>query len=879
MSNIKTSDVRQSFIDYFIKNDHKQVISSPVIPFGDPTLLFANAGMNQFKDIFTGQKKPEFPRAVSVQKCMRAGGKHNDLENVGRTGRHHTFFEMLGNFSFGNYFKEEAIKYCWDYITNVLQLPKDRLYASVFQDDDEAFSLWGKIAPELKNGRILRFDEKENYWSMGDTGPNGPCSEVHFDRGEKFGTGPNDVVNGETERFVEIWNLVFMQFNTKPDGTTVPLPKPSVDTGAGLERLTSTLQGVDSNYEIDIFKEIIGHLEEISRVKYHTDERGVSHRVVADHVRALSVCLADGGGLSNEKQGYVLRRILRRAARHGRKLGIEEPFIWKLVPYVGLTIGGFYPEIKDKIHHIENVIKGEEESFGRTLDNGIAHFDNVVKKLIEMGNKIIPGDEAFMLYDTFGFPVDLTNVMAEEAGFTIDMVGFEKAMNRQKDQSRASGQFGANDNPLVQIVSEILGSVPSELIKTEFVRGTFSFESEIIEMFELNDGKNEMLAIIPVQTPFYVESGGQVGDIGMIDCDLFRVDVDTLIKYNDAIVHIGRIVKRNYKDIEEIENLKVKLQVDPNRRMNIMRNHTATHLLHSALRNVLGEHVNQSGSYVGPEKLRFDYSHFQPMTDDEIDKVERMVNGAILKSVEVGTIEDDLENAKKSGAMAIFGEKYGSKVRVVSVGVLSKELCGGTHVANSSQIGPFMITSESALASGVRRIEAVTGFGAVEMMLGQKKGYSRLEQLTGKKTTEVAPAVEETYEKLLELQKENKKLKSERFSSGSTTVGQEIKIKDITFKYHDFGVVEQEEMGGWVDNGKGAGGKLISAGVGLIDGKKTVMVSASSSVDIHIGKLSGDVLKEFGGRGGGKLNFARGSVPNEVDPQKVFDAFIDKLKD
>ena len=868
----RTSDIRQSFIDFFRGKDHRQYSSSPVIPFADPTLMFTNAGMNQFKDIFTGQKKAEFPRAVTVQKCMRAGGKHNDLENVGRTGRHHTFFEMLGNFSFGDYFKEEAINFAWEWVTKHLGLPKSRLYATVYKDDDEAYRLWEKIAPELKNGRILRFDEKENYWSMGETGPNGPSSELSFDRGEKYGIGPEHRVNGESDRFVEIWNLVFMQYNTRPDGTTEPLPKPSVDTGAGLERIACVMQDVPSNYETDGIKSIIEHLCDITGKKYHFDERGVSHRVIADHIRALTFCIADGGGLSNEKQGYVLRRILRRASRHGRLLDMREPFIYRLVPTLVELMGTVYPEIKNGQDHIQNVIRSEEETFGRTLDTGLELFENVAGRIKRSGRTVIPGEEVFKLYDTFGFPVDLTAVMAEERGLSLDMDGFEKLMNRQKEQSRTSMRISDEQQKFQAIIADIARQLPPESLKTEFVRDLYELETGINEMFEMDHDGQTLLAVIPQKTPFYVEAGGQISDQGTIACEQFKISADILIKQEEAIVHIGRFIEKNYNDIEEIGDPVLKLSLNDRRRLDIMRNHTATHLLHAALRNVLGEHVHQSGSYVGPDKLRFDFSHFGPMSPDEIFAVERIVNEKILKAEPVATREDDLENAKKSGAMAIFGEKYESRVRVVSVADFSQELCGGTHVENTARIGPFLIETESGIASGVRRIEALTGRAAIAKMLVDKRSIDDIGRLINRPSHELTEGIRDLQQRLLEIQKENKKLKADRFAGGTQTVGKEKNLGDLTVRFHDFGQVEPEEMAGWIDAGKDAPKPLISIAVGTINGKKTYMSSSSGQVKmIHIGHLTREILNSLGGRGGGKPNFAQGSVPRDTEAVRIFE--------
>jgi alanyl-tRNA synthetase len=879
MQKLKTSEIRKSFVDYFKSRDHKEYDSSPVIPFDDPTLLFINAGMNQFKDIFTGRKKAEYPRVVTVQKCMRAGGKHNDLENVGRTDRHHTFFEMLGNFSFGDYFKEEAIYYGWEWVTKILQLPVDRLYATVFIEDEEAFRIWEKVAPELRNGHILRFDEKDNYWSMGEVGPNGPCSEIHFDRGEKFGVGPAHTVNGESERFVEIWNLVFMQYNARPDGTSEPLPKPSVDTGAGLERITCVMMEGDSDYEIDVFAGLIDHISGITGRRYHTDQRGVSHRVIADHIRALSFCIADGGGLSNEKQGYVLRRILRRAARHGRLLNMHEPFMFRLVPTLISLMGDVYPELGQKQTHIENVIQSEEENFGRTLDTGLELFDSVARKLKASGNRTVPGEDVFKLYDTYGFPVDLTRVMAEEQDMVLDMDGFERMMKRQQEQSRGATLFGDSGAGQWQlVVDEALKQLPAEKLKTEFVRDRFEVKSGVVEMFELSGDSDKMLAVVPERSPFYVEAGGQAGDHGYIIGDLFKIQIDHLVKYKDAIVHIGRFIEKKYTDIEELGKVEVILRLDEHYRLDVMRNHTATHLLHAALREVLGTHVHQSGSYVGADKLRFDFSHFRAMTPDEISQVEKLVNDKILEGSPVSTVEDDLDDARKSGAMAIFGEKYESRVRVVSVGDFSRELCGGTHVENVMRIGPFLITVETGIASGVRRVEAVTGRAAMQLILAQKESFAAIARLVNRPAEEVSDAVAEVYGKYVELQKENKRLRAERYAGGGTAVGTETRAGETVLRYHDFGQADWEEMAGWVDSGKGAGYPLVTMAIGLINGKRTFMMSASGSVKRHMGDLARVILEEFGGKGGGKPNFAQGSIPPEVNSTDVFQRVAGKLK-
>lgn len=835
--------------------------------------------MNQFKDIFTGKKKAEYKRAVTVQKCMRAGGKHNDLENVGRTGRHHTFFEMLGNFSFGDYFKEEAITYGWDWVTRILKLPADRLYATVYEDDDEAFRLWEKIAPELRNGRILRFGKKDNYWSMGDIGPNGPCSEIHFDRGREYSCGkPTCTVNCDCERYVEIWNLVFMQFNTKPDGTIETLPKPSVDTGAGLERITTIMQNVPSNYETDIFWDILVHISQLSGKNYSPCEQGVSHRVIADHLRALTFCIADGAGLSNEGRGYVLRRILRRAARHGRLLDLHEPFIYKLVPTLVNMMGKIYPEIKKRQAHIENVIRAEEESFGRTLDNGLELFEDIARKVSASGDNIIPGEEIFKLYDTYGFPADLTQVMAEEKGLKLDLAGFEKAMERQQEKSRSASDFSTdmarNVTVHVDSIKTDLGglSKPTDFARQKFVVNT------IVQ--HISYQPHPEVGIVVQESPFYVEAGGQISDTGTIKSGNVTIKVHALANYQGSIIHIGRVVSGSKEELISLIGKEVTVSIDAPRRWDIMRNHTATHLLHAALRKVLGEHVHQSGSYVGPDKLRFDFSHFKPMTPDEIAQVEKMVNEKILEGKEVHTDADvEIETAKKSGAMAIFGEKYGSKVRVVSVDDFSKELCGGTHVENVSQIGPFIITLETGIAAGIRRIEAITGRAALEKIQAQKAIVTELSRMLNRPEEEIKKAVEELQKRLSELQKENKKLKNEKFAGGTVTVGQEVKLGALTFRFHNFGDVETEEMAGWVDSGKSANSPVVTAAIGNINGKATLMASSSAHAELDIGKFSKEILSQFGGRGGGKENFAQGTVPADIDPDQLFKEFENKLKE
>ncbi len=841
--------------------------SSPVIPFDDPTLLFTNAGMNQFKEVFTGKRKVDYKRATSVQKCIRAGGKHNDLDNVGFTARHHTFFEMPGNFSFGDYFKEEAIAFAWEWVTKEIKLPKDRLYVSVYQEDDEAFLAWGKIAPELKNGRILRFGKKDNYWSMGDIGPCGPCSEIHFDRGEKYGSGPNDKINGETERFVEFWNLVFMQYDQLPGGELTKLPKPSVDTGAGLERLASIVQNVDSNYQIDLFKNLIGVISDIAQSNY--EKNPSSHHVIADHLRALTFAIADGAGISNEGQGYVLRRILRRAARHSRNLGMYEPFIYKLVPALVSEMGGVYPEIKEKEKHIENVIRAEEESFGRTLETGLAHIEKLVKKLQLSKKKIIPGEEVFRLYDTYGFPYDLTEIIAAENNIGLDKEGFDQAMQKQQEQSKAGSKYVAVE---FQMPIEWQGS-------TEFIRDNLAIKTVLRKAQEVPNvtASKSLLAVVLNKTPFYVESGGQISDTGRIVGTDFEIEVTDVKCQAGTYIHIGALKKGRADDviIAAIQLSTIEAIVDSGRRWDIMRNHTATHLAHAALRKVLGAHVKQSGSYVGPDRLRFDFSHHQPLTPDETEQVEKIVNEEIIKGTPVSTDLMPVEEAKKTGAMALFGEKYGDTVRVVSVDKFSKELCGGTHVHNTGQIGPFIITLETGVASGVRRLEAITGNEAIISILHNKKLVHEVGAIIGKQKEEIVKGVEQLRESNALLQKQLKKAKTEAFTGGAKQIGAEIEIGGIHLITHNFGETDRDIMSGWIDKQKESNQPLIALGLGSVNGKINYMASASGSLaktcDFDINKFSKELLPLFGGSGGGKSNFAQGSVSDETDAEKFFD--------
>ncbi len=837
--------------------------------------------MNQFKDVFTGQRRVEYKRAASVQKCIRAGGKHNDLDNVGFTARHHTFFEMLGNFSFGDYFKEQAIYYAWEWLTKVLALPTDRLYATVYEEDDEAFTLWEKVASPLKKkGSILRFGKKDNYWAMGDTGPCGPCSEIHFDRGEKFGTGPNDVINGDTDRFVEIWNLVFMQYDQQPDGKVIDLPKPSIDTGAGLERLAAVVQGVDCSYEtdifkIDIFKSIIEAISDITKSNYK--DNPASHNIIADHVRALTFAIADGAGISNEGQGYVLRRILRRAAFHGRLLGMEEPFIFKLVELVVDEMGQTYSEIRERETHIQNAIRAEEETFARTLDNGLRMFRETAEELLASGQTIVPGRDVFELQDTYGFPYDLTDIIAREYNLTLDSLGYEEALREQQERSRQSSAFkGTHIDRSFTLHDETEES--TDATKYYPWRKPYSVATFVQDFYipPMPAGGEIEIQVILAASPFYVEAGGQIADVG----EIVAVDGSFSLRVIGSFLSKDRIVIRTIGDTVAIANIKkgveVTAKVDNAIRWDTMRNHTATHLTHAALRKVLGEHIRQSGSYVGPDRLRFDFSHHQPMTPEEIQAVEEIVNEQILKGSNVDKKEMPVEEAMSSGAMALFGEKYGDTVRVVSVGDFSKELCGGTHVDNVNQIGPFFITLETGIASGVRRLEAITGREAIKYMLSAKQFQQQVSSIVGRTEADAVEGVRQLQETNLALQKEIKKVKAEMFAGARQTIGEESAVGPVSVITHDFGETDRDVMAGWIDAQKARNEAVVAFGLGMVNGKVTYMASASHSavtqLHINVGKLSKQMLPQFGGRGGGKSSFAQGSVAQGTKPQELFDA-------
>ncbi len=849
---MKAAEIRESFLAYFESKAHKRLPSSSLIPLDDPTLLFTNAGMNQFKDVFLGQRKVDYKRATTSQKCIRAGGKHNDLENVGETARHHTFFEMLGNFSFGDYFKEDAIAFAWEFIRKYLDIPAERLWATVYNNDDEAFALWAKIAPELKNGRILRFGEKDNFWSMGETGPCGPCSEIHVDRGEHYGKDAQ--VNDDGDRFMEIWNLVFMQYDRDASGKLTPLPKPSVDTGGGLERMAMVMQKVDSNYDTDLFAPLLSAISDLSGKEYQRDKRGLSHRVIADHIRALTFAIADGGIPSNEGRGYVLRRILRRAARHGRLLGMHEPFIYKLASVLVDTMGRQFPEIKAQAEHVALVIKSEEESFGETLDRGCEIFDKIVTKTKDRGNSMIHGNDVFLLYDTFGFPVDLTEVMARERGLTLHMPTFEAKLNEQRRKSRDLGDFGL----AFELPKDIVGP------HSDF-RGYddhFRLEAAVKSVQLLTRDGRPFYQVILERTPFYAESGGQVGDEGRLIHENRSFRVEGTHRIGDTVIHLVSDFVDIMKEVDVIA------EVDGVRQKHIQRNHTATHLLHKALRTVLGEHVQQKGSLVAPDRLRFDFAHFKAMSEEEIREVERIVNEQILLNRRVKWDNYPIEEAKKLGAMALFGEKYGDVVRMVEVEGFSRELCGGTHVQATGEIGLFVITAETAIAAGIRRIEAMTGVGALEYLRGIKSKLDATAALLKLPEDKIVARIEELVEETKKLKKELEKSQAES-ATGAIEGLFKTKAVDVNGVRVLIAPFEgKDQLNAYADYVKSIGEPIS----GLFYSGNQYAITASDAA-IKKGVQPRELIKAvnaaFSGKGGGREYFVQGAGAVDLDEAKV----------
>ena len=842
---MKTADIREAFLSYFERQGHTRVASSSLVPHDDPTLLFTNAGMNQFKDTFLGLEARDYNRAVSSQRCVRAGGKHNDLENVGYTARHHTFFEMLGNFSFGDYFKREAINFAWTFLTEELKLPKDKLWVTVHISDDEAAQIWVDEIGVDPN-RLSRLDE-DNFWQMGDTGPCGPSSEIFFDHGPEVPGGPPGSPDDDLDRYIEIWNLVFMQYNRDSAGELHPLPAPSVDTGMGLERISAVLQGVHNNYDIDLFKALIAATAQELRVE---DRSHTSLRVVADHLRSCAFLIADGVLPSNEGRGYVLRRILRRAIRHGNKLGAAEPFFAKLVPALVKEMGEAYPELVKQQDAIMKALSSEEEQFARTLDKGMDILEQALSSL--EGNQI-PGDVVFRLYDTFGFPVDLTNDIARERGLELDIEGYEAAMQAQRKRSQESGSFQVDYNNVVNVEGETEFLGYAEVESMSSVRGIF-VEGEARDAIATGDSA----VIVLDRTPFYGESGGQVGDTGYISTDLAKLEVRDTTKAQGHHLHHVVVVEGTLSTGENVNAV-----IDASLRTRIKANHSATHLMHEALRQVLGEHVQQKGSLVDADKLRFDFSHTEAMTAEELERVASIVNDQVRGNAEVLTQEMDMESAIAAGATALFGEKYGDEVRVLTMGTdgFSVELCGGTHVSRTGDIGIFRIQSEAGVASGVRRIEAVTGVGALADIAKADRALAEVCEVVKASPGSAAEKVSNLRKEVRELEKQITQLKQKLATgAGSDLTAGAVSVGDIKVLGTVVDGADASTLRDTLDHCKnklGSGVVLLAA----VDGDKISLV-AGVTKDLTEKVRAGDVMKEFagrvGGKGGGRPDMAQG---------------------
>jgi alanyl-tRNA synthetase len=853
MKTMTSNELRQAFLDFFHDHGHEVVASSPLVPGNDPTLLFTNAGMVQFKDVFLGDDERSYKTAASSQRCVRAGGKHNDLENVGYTARHHTFFEMLGNFSFGDYFKREAIQYAWDFLTKTLELPEERLWVTVFREDDEAADIWlneMKVSPE----RFTRMGEKDNFWAMGDTGPCGPCSEIFFDHGPDVPGGPPGSPDEDGDRYVEVWNLVFMQFDRASDGTMTPLPAPSVDTGMGLERIAAVMQGVHSNYQIDLFAHVIQAAADVLGVK---NEGQSSLNVIADHIRACSFLIVDGVLPGNEGRGYVLRRIVRRAVRHGKKLGMDELFFHKLVAPLVKEMGGAYPELAKAQAHVEKVLAKEEARFAETLDQGMEILEAAIA---DLDGKQLPGDLVFKLYDTYGFPVDLTADIARERDLSIDQQRFDAAMEGQRERARAASKFSVagSDGLKTDAKTEFLGyagtEAPGEIV------ALFRDGRAVDELATGDDG-----AVILASTPFYAESGGQIGDRGILvdEGKLFRVD-DTQ-KSGDANVQFGTVEQGTLKIGDKVEAV-----VDADRRQAIRLNHSATHLMHAALRQVLGDHVAQKGSLVAPDRLRFDFSHYEGVTAEQLQDIEDIVNDEIRKNVAAETKLMTYDDAIESGAVALFGEKYGDKVRVLRLGDSSVELCGGTHVARTGDIGVFKITHEGGVASGVRRIEAMTGAGAMEWIDSNQRALSDLAGMLRSTPDQAAAKVEQLLKQNKELEKKLATAKHALITGqGSDQEDNVREIAGIKVLVSRMDGVDAKSMRDAVDRAKDKLQNAIVLFASVDDGKVRLAagVTKNNTDKIKAGDLIKPVAEQVGGKGGGRPDFAQagGNDPSKLD--------------
>ncbi|EFC4691323.1 alanine--tRNA ligase [Escherichia coli] len=847
-----TAEIRQAFLDFFHSKGHQVVASSSLVPHNDPTLLFTNAGMNQFKDVFLGLDKRNYSRATTSQRCVRAGGKHNDLENVGYTARHHTFFEMLGNFSFGDYFKHDAIQFAWELLTSEkwFALPKERLWVTVYESDDEAYEIWEKEVG-IPRERIIRIGDNkgapyasDNFWQMGDTGPCGPCTEIFYDHGDHIWGGPPGSPEEDGDRYIEIWNIVFMQFNRQADGTMEPLPKPSVDTGMGLERIAAVLQHVNSNYDIDLFRTLI---QAVAKVTGATDLSNKSLRVIADHIRSCAFLIADGVMPSNENRGYVLRRIIRRAVRHGNMLGAKETFFYKLVGPLIDVMGSAGEDLKRQQAQVEQVLKTEEEQFARTLERGLALLD---EELAKLSGDTLDGETAFRLYDTYGFPVDLTADVCRERNIKVDEAGFEAAMEEQRRRAREASGFGADYNAMIRVdsASEFKGYDHLELngkVTALFVDGK--------AVDAINAGQEAVVVLD--QTPFYAESGGQVGDKGELKGANFSFAVEDTQKYGQAIGHIGKLAAGSLKVGDAVQ-----ADVDEARRARIRLNHSATHLMHAALRQVLGTHVSQKGSLVNDKVLRFDFSHNEAMKPEEIRAVEDLVNAQIRRNLPIETNIMDLEAAKAKGAMALFGEKYDERVRVLSMGDFSTELCGGTHASRTGDIGLFRIISESGTAAGVRRIEAVTGEGAITTVHADSDRLSEVAHLLKGDSNNLADKVRSVLERTRQLEKELQQLKEQAAAQESANLSSKaIDVNGVKLLVSELSGVEPKMLRTMVDDLKNQLGSTIIVLATVVEGKVSLIAGVSKDVTdrVKAGELIGMVAQQVGGKGGGRPDMAQ----------------------
>lgn len=847
-----TAEIRQAFLDFFHSKGHQVVASSSLVPNNDPTLLFTNAGMNQFKDVFLGLDKRNYSRATTSQRCVRAGGKHNDLENVGYTARHHTFFEMLGNFSFGDYFKHDAIQFAWELLTgeNWFALPKERLWVTVYETDDEAYEIWEKEVG-IPRERIIRIGDNkgapyasDNFWQMGDTGPCGPCTEIFYDHGDHIWGGPPGSPEEDGDRYIEIWNIVFMQFNRQADGTMEPLPKPSVDTGMGLERIAAVLQHVNSNYDIDLFRTLI---EAVAKVTGATDLGNKSLRVVADHIRSCAFLVADGVLPSNENRGYVLRRIIRRAVRHGNMLGAKETFFYKLVGPLIEVMGSAGEELKRQQAQVEQVLKTEEEQFARTLERGLALLD---EELAKLQGDTLDGETAFRLYDTYGFPVDLTADVCRERNIKVDEAGFEAAMEEQRRRAREASGFGADYNAMIRVdsASEFKGYDHLELngkVTALFVDG------KAVEA--INAGQEAVVVLD--QTPFYAESGGQVGDKGELKGAGFTFAVDDTQKYGQAIGHLGKLSAGALKVGDAVQ-----ADVDEARRARIRLNHSATHLMHAALRQVLGTHVAQKGSLVSDKVLRFDFSHNEAMKPSEIREVEDLVNAQIRRNLPIETNIMDLDAAKAKGAMALFGEKYDERVRVLSMGDFSTELCGGTHASRTGDIGLFRIISESGTAAGIRRIEAVTGEGAMATVHAQSDRLNDIAHLLKGDSQNLGDKVRAVLERTRQLEKELQQLKDQAAAQESANLSSKaVDLNGVKLLVSELAGIEPKMLRTMVDDLKNQLGSTVIVLATVVEGKVSLIAGVSKDVTdrVKAGELIGMVAQQVGGKGGGRPDMAQ----------------------